>query len=101
MKPWTITFDGRSWTDEDASTAYAVAVADLIGDSWDAVSPWTGPKSLAAWITVLSATSADDLGRALMAVYAMPVSALGECLAERDAEAAAVASPAFPPPVAA
>lgn len=89
MKPWTITFEDRTWTDEQASTAHAVAVAELIGDSWDAVSPWTGPKSLAAWLTVLVASEPGwDLEKALRLVYALPISELGGCLTDRAAPTA-------------
>lgn len=105
MKGWTISFDGHEWSDDEATAGQACAVAELIGDSWDAVSPWSGPKSLAAWIAVLHTSVSGDIGVSVTAVYGMPVAALGDCLSDRDPEPAAdvavVASPVFPPPVAA
>lgn len=88
MTPWTITFGDHTWTDEQVTTAHAVAVAELIGDTWDAVSPWTGPKSLAAWIAVLEAARVggkDAFETAVVAVYSLPIAALTECLHEREA----------------
>lgn len=56
MKAWKITWGESSWTDEDVSSGHVIAVADLLdaGVGFD-VSPWDGPKQLAAWITVMSA----------------------------------------------
>lgn len=83
MKPWTIKFRGFEWSDETATTAHLVAVAELIGDGWDSVSPWNGPRVLAAWVAVLVASDAGDLDAAVNLVYAVPVVELLGCLDER------------------
>lgn len=86
MKPWTITFDGHTWTDDRASTALTVAVTELIGDRWDAVSPWNGPRVLAAWITVLHcADTGGDVEQSLVKVYGLPVAELVAGLTDRAA----------------
>jgi hypothetical protein len=70
MKPWRITWGDRSWTDEDVTAAHLISVADLLGvDSWETASPWTGPKSLGAWVAVLLASATADLDAAISEVY--------------------------------
>lgn len=88
MKPWTITFDGHTWTDDDVTTAHAVAVTEIIGDTWDACSPWTGPRALAAWIAVLYGSAISDIEKAVVAVYQLPIASLGDCLQDRTVAAA-------------
>lgn len=95
MKAWTITFGNKSWTDRQVSTAHAVAVADLVGDNWDAVSPWTGPRVLAAWLAVLITSDTGDLDASVKAVYALPIDELVGCLAGR--EPSVTVSPPPPP----
>lgn len=77
MKAWKITWGEHSWTEEDTSSGHLIAVADLLetGAGFD-VSPWDGPKQLAAWITVMLAT---DRAR----VTTRPVAqVVAECMAE-------------------
>ena len=83
MQPWTITHSGQTWTDETATVMHLVAVAELTGDSWAAVSPWNGPRQLAAWLAVLLSTHIGDLDVATAAVYAMSVAELAATLSER------------------
>lgn len=95
MTPWKITFGEHVWTDDQVLTAHAVTVAELIGDTWDVVSPWTGPKSLAAWIAVLEAATVGGDGAleaAVVAVYRLPIAELAACLEERDLAPAAPAA---------
>lgn len=83
MRDWQITYGDKSWTDRDALVAHVVAVAELIGDTWDAVSPWSGPRSLAAWVAVLVAADTGNLDQAVRDVYGMPVTDLADCLSDR------------------
>lgn len=83
MKPWTISFEEWEWTDAQARTAHVVAVAEMVGDGWDALSPWSGPRALAAWLAVLIAGTTGDLDAAVTMVYGLPVAALAACLDER------------------
>lgn len=70
MKPWKLTWGEQSWTDEDVTAAHLIAVADMLGaDSWTSASPWTGPKSLGAWVAVLLASASGDLEAAMTEVY--------------------------------
>lgn len=58
---WQITFGGHTWTDEDALVGNAVAVNAVLGiDGWDAVTPWSSPTALAAWVTVLVASATGE-----------------------------------------
>ena len=91
MKPWTISFRGHEWSSDTVTTAHVVAVAELIGDGWDSVSPWNGPRVLAAWLAVLVASDAGDLDAAVNLVYAVPAVELLGCLDE-PAPLAAVAA---------
>jgi N-acyl-D-aspartate/D-glutamate deacylase len=84
MKPWTITFGGQTWTDADATVVHVVAVAELTDNSWSAMSPWSGPRHLAAWLAVLLAGAIGELDAATAIVYAMSPAELAEVLAERD-----------------
>lgn len=83
MKGWTITWGEHVFTDEDATTANLIAVSDLLGDDWNNISPWNGPRVLAAWLAVLLATKSGDLDAALSVVYRMSVRELGDCLDDR------------------
>lgn len=98
MKAWTITFGEHIWTDEDATTAHLVAVSELLGDSWESVSPWNGPRSLAAWLAVLLATKSGDLDAAVSAVYAMPVAMLLATFGDREDAPPADPIPPSPAP---
>lgn len=85
MKNWKITWGGHSWTDEDVTAAHLVAVADILGgDSWTSASPWTGPKALAAWVTVLLGIATGDLDEALAEVYSASGARLIGALSNRD-----------------
>lgn len=84
---WVITWGERSWSDEDVTAAHMVAVDDLLGgSSWTSASPWTGPKTLAAWVAVLLGTSTGDLEGAIAEVYAASGAQLVGALAERPVE---------------
>lgn len=85
LQPWTITFGDWTWTDETATAMHLVAVAELTDNSWAAVSPWTGPRQLAAWLAVLLATELGDLDAATKTVYALSVAELAGTLSERAA----------------
>lgn len=85
MQPWTITYGEWSWTDETAKVMHLVAVAELTDNSWAAVSPWTGPRQLAAWLAVLLAVEVGDLDAATAQVHAMSVAELAGVLTGRTA----------------
>lgn len=87
MKPWTITYGGHTWTDTNATVLHMVAVAELTDDSWAAVSPWSGPRQLAAWLAVLLSTVVGDLDQATATVYAMSPTDLAAALTERNGDA--------------
>lgn len=54
--PWTIQWNGQVFTDAAATAGHVIAVADILeADVGFDVSPWDGPKQLAAWIAVLVA----------------------------------------------
>lgn len=83
MQPWTITFGDRTWTDETATVMHLVAVAELTDNTWASVSPWNGPRQLAAWLAVLLAVDLGDLAEATARVHAMSVAELASTLSER------------------
>lgn len=84
MKPWIITYGGHTWTDGKATVVHAVAVAELTDNSWAAMSPWNGPRYLAAWLAVLLAAEVGDLDQATATVYAMTPAELAATLSEPD-----------------
>lgn len=86
MKGWKITWDELEWTDDKVTAAQAVAVAgELPGSGWGALSPWTGPVELAAWLTVLIAGARGcSLADAMAEVWARPAADLIGCLSERE-----------------
>ena len=84
MKPWTITIDDDSWTDENVTVAHVIAVTELVGDEWAAYSPWNGPKVLAAWMAVLVASRTADLEAAVQKIYALPIATFDVALTERE-----------------
>ena len=86
MKPWDITLNGETFTDDTATVAHAIAVAELVGDDWQACSPWNGPKMLGAWLAVLLASRSGNLDKSLAAVYALPLSTFATVLTEREPE---------------
>lgn len=59
IRPWSITWRGATWTDEDAGlTAGDVCrLQILVGDSWASCNPWASPLHLASMIAVLAARS--------------------------------------------
>lgn len=83
MRDWSITWGEQTWTSEDAKGAHLSIVAELTGDSWEAISPWSGPRSLQAWIAAFLATeNGGDLPAAIAAVYAAPVGDFVDALSE-------------------
>lgn len=84
MKPWVITYGGHTWTDDNVTVMHAVAVAELTDNSWAAMSPWNGPRFLAAWLAVLLAGAVGNLDQATATVYAMSPAALAASLSEPD-----------------
>lgn len=83
MKNWSITWGERTWTSDDAKGAHLSIVSELTGDAWDAVSPWSGPRSLQAWIVAFLATeNGGDLASALAVVYGAPVGDFVDALSE-------------------
>jgi hypothetical protein len=92
MKRWSITWGDKTWTDADARGAHLALVSELSGDTWDAISPWSGPRALQTWIVAFVATeNGGDLQAALAAVYAAPLDQFIDALAEpADADAVTV-----------
>lgn len=83
MKDWSITWGENTWTSEQAKGAHLSIVSELTGDAWDAISPWSGPRSLQAWIVAFLATeNGGDLAAAMAAVYVAPVSDFIDALTE-------------------
>lgn len=89
MKRWSIVWGDKTWTHRDARGAHLAMVAELSGDAWDSVSPWSGPRALQAWIVAFVATgNGGDLPAALAAVYAAPLDQFIDALTEpADADA--------------
>ena len=85
MNRWRITWGDESWTDSDVNGAHLVAVADLLEqDSWTSISPWTGPKSLAAWLVVLVASKGRDLDDTIAEIYSAPAAQIVAALSTAD-----------------
>jgi len=83
---WQITFGGHTWTDADATTGHVVALGEMGLSDWKAVSPWSSPVMLAAWLTVLIAsTTGAGLPEAEMRVGQIPLNDLVACLSEPSA----------------
>lgn len=84
MKPWSITWGDLSLTDEQATGAHLAVVSELVGDGWDAVSPWSSPRALQAWIVALVASSnGGDVAAAVAGVWASSVVSITDALSER------------------
>lgn len=95
--PWVITWGGTTFSSASATAGHLIAVADLLESGVGfAVSPWDGPKQLAAWIAVLVAArrvTAENVGdatslvaEALTEVYrASPAALLGALSVPWDA----------------
>jgi hypothetical protein len=66
---WTIKWDGREWSEADATGRhFAVVVLTLGEDSWD-LTPSSGPMRLMSWIAAFIAIE-DDRVDELEQVYA-------------------------------
>lgn len=89
MKPWMLTYGEHTWTNEQATAAHLVAVADIAGDRWEVASPWTGPRALAAWAAVMIASlkggEGDAVRDALVEVYMLPMGSLIDMLGDPPA----------------
>jgi hypothetical protein len=75
IRPWTITWRGETWTDDNAGlTAGDVCrLQVLVGESWASVNPWASPLHLASMIAVLaSRSSGSDALEMLAAVNETP-----------------------------
>jgi hypothetical protein len=104
MEPWVIRWDGHEWTDDQVVVAHVVSVCELVGDNWSAVSPWSGPRALAAWISVLwAAASGKPVTDAMTTVFSLPLTRLTSALSTRpvdpppDPDPAPVPSPPSAP----
>lgn len=86
MQPWTISFRGKSWSDDQVTVMHACAVAELTDDSWQAVSPWNGPRHLAAWLAVLLAVDTGDLTTSTAMVNGLSLSEFAGVLSERKVD---------------
>lgn len=92
MRPFAITWGEHTWTDVDVLAAHVISVADILGGTGFDVSPWDGPKQLAAWIAVFRSIeyAGDDperaVGRAIAEVYAAPADKLLMALRPRLVE---------------
>lgn len=53
MRPWTISWAGSAWTDDDLTAADLCTVQLLIGGGWESCDPWRGPLQLSAMIAAL------------------------------------------------
>jgi hypothetical protein len=74
----------KEWTSEQVAAQTAIAVAEEYGpaDQWQATSPWNGPVSLAAWLTVLFTSECGDPRAARLMVHSMTVDEFVGCLSE-------------------
>lgn len=100
MRSWTIQWGDDQWTDEQATAGHVIAVADMLEASvgFD-VSPWDGPKQLAAWIAVLLSTqrvNADNVAN----VEQLVADALTEVYQAKPAALVDALLPRWPAPVA-
>lgn len=81
--PWSITWDGHTWSNESITVGEAIDIALLAGGGWAALDPYEHPASLAAIVAVLRATRLGEVAEATMAaVRAMPAAELMGCLVE-------------------
>lgn len=90
MRRWQITYAGVTWVDEEITVAQAGAVAELCGDSWESMNPWSGPRVLACWliallapVTGLSGTASFEAAASV--VYDLKLSVLMDCISEPPA----------------
>lgn len=55
MKPWRITWRGKSWTDADVTGAHMAAIVGVTGDkTWAGLDPWRGPEALMGYLIALT-----------------------------------------------
>lgn len=58
---WSITYLGRTWTQDDFSVALLITVATFAGvDDWTVVNPSSSPKLLAVFLAVLIAKETEQ-----------------------------------------
>lgn len=78
VRPWSISWQGHTWTDDDTLTAADLCrLQILVGDSWGSVNPWASPLHLVSMIAVLAARTVDaDPLEVLPIVHAMPAAEL-------------------------
>lgn len=90
LRPWRIEFGGHVWTDDDAVTGMLITINEVFGiTGWGAASPWTSPVTLAAWVSVLIATSLGDeadLESCVKLVNLAPLNELLGCITEPEVE---------------
>lgn len=53
---WTINYKGNSFTLEDVTGEHLFNLSVLLGDSWTAMTPLTGPMSLMSFVSVMQAS---------------------------------------------
>jgi hypothetical protein len=51
MKPYVLTIDDETYTDEDLTMGMLIVIAEFLGDmsGWATLTPWVGPRQLTAF----------------------------------------------------
>lgn len=70
---WTITFEGKAWTESDLSLADASRALEITGGSWTDLHPLTSPDHFAALLACLLAGAGEDFDAALARVSILPM----------------------------
>lgn len=84
MKPWTITWGARTWTDENLLAADLAAVQLLLGGSWENLDPWSGPVQLMAMIAALECRASDrNLDEVMQEIRESPATDVLDAIRER------------------
>lgn len=70
---WTIRYGGHTWTNESVNVGGLITIAEYLGvDNWSTLNPVSGPKVLAAYLSVLLAHEREvPLEVASTVVFAM------------------------------
>lgn len=85
MKPWTITWGTRSWTDDDVLAADLVSVQLIIGGGFESCDPFFGPVQLVAMIAALECrTTGRDLDEVVVEVKTTPAAELLDAIRVRE-----------------
>lgn len=71
MTPWQLSWEGRTYTDEDLTVGHALVIGAQLGYGWAELSPWRGLLHLVTFLAVFESV-------ALSRPYAEVVASLNE-----------------------